>query len=213
MARALYAPCRYHSRLTLLPKAFTMKTISAIVLAGGRATRMQGRDKGLVPWRGQPLIEHVLSAVRPQVDEVVISCNRNAEIYARYAPCRNDDIDGFPGPLAGIAACLPLCRQDWVLVVACDMPCLPTDLAAKLLAGADGLPLAVAHDGEFLQPLALLFHRSLAASLDEALREGVSSVQKWIRRQPHAVVHFEDPAAFININALEELTGNHDSPL
>ena len=182
-----------------------MNPISAIILAGGQATRMQGRDKGLVRWRGKPLIEHVLARIQPQVADVAISCNRNAGVYGGYAKCLPDVIAGFPGPLAGIAACLPLCEHDWVLVVACDMPQLPETLAEQLMAEIGENRIAVAHDGEHLQPLALLMHRSLAPTLDEALREGIYAVQKWIRRHPHAVVCFNNPDAFININALEEL--------
>lgn len=182
-----------------------MTPVSAIILAGGRATRMQGQDKGLVLWRGRPLIEHVLENIGPQVSEVVVSCNRNADRYARYGRCLPDTLADFPGPLAGIAACLPLCANDWVLVVACDMPCLPADLVSRLLAGMGTNRVAVAHDGEHLQPLAMLMHRSLAPSLDSALAAGTASVQKWIRQHPHAVVSFPDPRAFINLNALEDL--------
>lgn len=182
-----------------------MIPISALILAGGQATRMQGRDKGLVVWRGMPLIEHVLARVQPQVDDVVISCNRNAELYGRYGRCLPDVVEGFAGPLAGMAACLPLCVHEWVLVVACDMPCLPVSLAGRLMAGLGDNRLAVAHDGVHLQPLALLMHRELGVSLEGALREGVFSVQRWINGHSHSVVYFEDEGGFINVNRLGEL--------
>lgn len=182
-----------------------MPDVSAIILAGGRATRMEGRDKGLVPWKGKPLVEHVLERLQPQVADVVINCNRSEDQYARYAPVARDSIPDYPGPLAGIAAALPRCRHDWVLVTACDMPCLPEDLVQRLWSEKDDALLAVAHDGEHLQPLALLLHRDLQADLETAVGSGMASVQKWIGGHPHAVVHFPDPRAFINLNSLDDL--------
>ncbi|HDO34129.1 MAG TPA: molybdenum cofactor guanylyltransferase MobA, partial [Chromatiales bacterium] len=58
--------------------------ITGLILAGGRARRMGGRDKGLIPLAGRPLVEHVLSALRPQVATLLISANRN---LARYRRC------------------------------------------------------------------------------------------------------------------------------
>jgi len=78
---------------------------SILILAGGRGQRMGGRDKGLVEWRGQPLVAQVQAAVRPLTDDLVISCNRNAPRYAQWADqLVADEQPDFPGPLAGILA-------------------------------------------------------------------------------------------------------------
>ena len=179
---------------------------SALILAGGRATRMEGLDKGLVLWKGEPLIAHVLSAIHVQVDDIVISCNRSFEDYQHYGKVVTDDSPDFLGPLAGIAAALPHCQQDWVFVVACDMPCLPTDIILRLWQALDdNAQLAVGHDGEHLQPLCLLLHKSLWSSLDEYVKQGHASVYKWINTQVHNVAYIEDKHAFMNINSLAEL--------
>ena len=62
-------------------------TITGVILAGGRAERMGGRDKGLVPLAGRPMAAHVLAALRPQVGELIINANRNLEDY-RALGCR-----------------------------------------------------------------------------------------------------------------------------
>lgn len=176
--------------------------VSGIVLAGGRATRMGGIDKGLVTVAGRPLIAHVLERLRPQVDDIVINANRNQGSYAVFSwPVATDADSSFSGPLAGIAAALPHCRQEWALVVACDCPLLPENLAAALRSGMQpGDLLAVAHDGQRLQPLFMLLHRSLLTSLRDAIAIGELKVENWIHRQAFATVQFADPLAFSNIN-------------
>lgn len=200
------AACDYHASYPRSPSEIRMNTYSAILLAGGKATRMGGLDKGLVPWRGKPLIEHVLARIRSQVDDIVISCNRHPEQYAGYGACQADATEDYAGPLAGIAACLPLCRHDAVLVVACDMPLLPDDLVTRLGdALTPDMDVAVAHDGEQLQPLAMLLRRRALPALHRALDQGQAAVHRWALAQRHRIVTFEDPGAFRNFNTLAEL--------
>lgn len=174
---------------------------STLILAGGKATRMNGHDKGLVLWQGQPLISHVLKHL-PQND-VVISCNRNFNAYANYGRVMSDKTPDFSGPLSGIAAALPMCKHDWVLVSACDMPCLPVGVADYLWQHLEGKQIAVAHDGEHLQPLLMLLHKSLAEDIEQQVAQGFSSVYKWILRHPHQVVYFNHKDMFLNVNRLE----------
>lgn len=182
----------------------SLPALSLLVLAGGRATRMNGADKGLALWHGQALIAHVIK--RLGISDIVISCNRSFSEYQRYGRVVADRNDAFAGPLAGMAAGLPLCRHEWVVVVACDMPCLPTNLQDQLWQARDhDQPLVVAHDGEHLQPLALLVHQTLAPDIAAAVADGRFAVHQWIKRQPHAIAHFNDRDAFRNINTIEEL--------
>ena len=58
--------------------------MAAVILAGGQGRRMGGADKGLMDYRGRPLVEWVLAALEPQVAEIVISANRHLERYAAY---------------------------------------------------------------------------------------------------------------------------------
>ncbi|MGD8546878.1 MAG: NTP transferase domain-containing protein, partial [Thiohalophilus sp.] len=60
------------------------KEITGIILAGGLARRMQGQDKGLLPYQGRPLIEHVSERLRPQVARICINTNRHLETYRAY---------------------------------------------------------------------------------------------------------------------------------
>ncbi|MDD3448898.1 MAG: molybdenum cofactor guanylyltransferase [Gammaproteobacteria bacterium] len=179
--------------------------ITGIILAGGRGTRMGGRDKGLVALAGRPLAAHVVDRLRPQVDTIVISANRNRERYAGLGyPVAADAAPDFPGPLAGIASAGAVARTPWLLVTPCDTPRLPADLAQRLLeaCAAGHRPLAVAHDGARLQPLFLLLRRELLADLAAFLAGGGRAVYRWLDSQQPARADFSDcPAAFGNLNA------------
>lgn len=180
---------------------YSTPLFSTLILAGGKASRMNGNDKGLVLWQQQPLISHVLKNL-PK-DDVVVSCNRNLDAYAQYGRVVSDKNSDFFGPLAGISAALPLCKHEWVIMSACDMPCLPINIAPILWQHMGNNQIAVAHDGEHLQPLLLLLHRSLAADIMQQVEDGHSSVYKWINRHPHSIVYFDNKEMFTNINSLE----------
>ena len=186
-------------------KTITHPQFSALILAGGRATRMEGLDKGLVLWHGKPLVAHVVENLKTQVDDVVISCNRNLAIYSQYGRVVSDKSPDFAGPLAGIAAALPECKYEWVLITACDMPCLPPNVAELLWCNIADNKIAVAHDGEHLQPLLLLVHRSLVPNIQQSVNNGNTSVYKWLMQQPHHIVYFSDTTVFTNINSLDAL--------
>jgi len=121
--------------------------ISGVLLAGGQGRRMGGVDKGLVELHGRPMAAHVLERLAPQVDELLINANQNAERYAEFGhPVLPDEIGGFAGPLAGLHAALTRAHHPLVVTVPCDSPFLPEDLVARLhdaLRGA-GADLAVA---------------------------------------------------------------------
>ncbi|NKF23449.1 molybdenum cofactor guanylyltransferase MobA [Solimonas marina] len=156
--------------------------MDAVVLAGGRATRMGGADKGLLPLRGRPLVQHVLDALRPQVAQCWISANRHLDRYAAFAETVADSWPDYRGPLAGIAAAADRCRQDWLLAAPCDTPGLPADVVAQLqFALRDGATTAAyaVIDDNPLYPFCLL-HRSRFADLRLALERGQYAVGRWL---------------------------------
>ena len=123
----------------------TADPISCIILAGGRGKRAGGLDKGLIPYKDIPLIEHVINAVKNQVDDIVISANRNTETYKRYSTnVIVDTTQDYQGPLAGIAACLRRCNHKQILIIACDMPNLPADLATRLTSEMKNKSISIA---------------------------------------------------------------------
>ncbi len=184
-------------------------SISAIVLAGGQARRMAGRDKGLIPFNGLPLIASVLHRLAPQVDEIIISANRHMDEYAKLGyPVVTDGSADYRGPLAGIHAAGQRSKGEWLLITPCDTPFLPLDLARRLLtqAQASATRLACAADDTQTHPATMIMHRSLLGSLAECLAQGQLKVQAWQAAHGCAVVRFTGATqAFININTPDEL--------
>jgi len=147
--------------------------VTAAILAGGGGTRLGGRDKGLEPLEGKPLVEHVIAALR-DVEAVLVVANRNFEAYARHARTIADATPERHGPLAGIAAACAACGTPWLLTVPVDCPQPPVDLAIRLLqaALAGAASAVVAHDGVTRQPLFALYPRHLADAAAEAAAAG-----------------------------------------
>lgn len=181
------------------------RSVTGAILAGGAGVRMEGRDKGLEPLAGRPLIGWVVDALRPQVDELLIVANRHLGDYARYAPAISDGAEGFRGPLAGLAAGLDAIRHDWMLSVPVDCARPPADLAARLLAAAaGGAPALVVHDGERRQPLFALYARRLAGS---ARRAGTDDMPVWRWQDAIGAQEVDCSAlrsAFANLNTPED---------
>lgn len=182
--------------------------ITACILAGGQGRRMGGIDKGLLEWQGRPLIEHLLRAIEPQVGAVLINANRNPDAYRRYGhPLARDQLEGYQGPLAGIAACMSRADSEYIVTLPCDGPRLPSDYIARLtsaLARGDN-PIAVAHDGERLQPVHALLPIALLPDLKAFLDSGQRKVDIWYSEHGYTPADFSDrPGVFANINRPED---------
>ena len=192
---------------------FTLGDTTALVLAGGRGLRMGGVDKGLQPFRGQPMAQHALQRLAAQLGgplqglhSVLINANRNADDYlalgeAGWGAGRvrvfADRVPDFSGPLAGFQAGLDLCTSPLLLTVPCDSPLFPLDLAQRLLdalntARADIAVVQapeVGRDGQpslRSQPVFCLMRASLLGSLTRFLEGGGRKVDAWTAQ--HSVV-------------------------
>jgi len=182
--------------------------VTGVILSGGRATRMGGTDKGLIPVNGRPMITWVIEVLRPQVADVLVNANRNLERYREFGcPVIDDGDREFRGPLAGIASGLRAAGTRYVAFAPCDSPLVCSDLVARLykaLSSADAR-IAVAHDGERLQPVFALLERNLLDDLVKYLDGGGRKIDRWYDEHGFARADFSDVAAtFANINAPDE---------
>ncbi|MFZ5933981.1 molybdenum cofactor guanylyltransferase MobA [Pseudomonas putida] len=183
---------------------------SVLILAGGRGQRMGGRDKGLLEWRGEPLIAHIQRTVRPLSDDLVISCNRNQQAYATYADQLVGDADAdFPGPLAGVIAGLRVARHEWVVLLACDAPLVDRALIDALReVAASGDSAAMVRQGGYWQPMFSVLPRRLLPVLEQAWAAGERSLQKALLREAVQGVECADnDRRLSNFNSPELLQG------
>lgn len=191
----------------------TSEHITGLILAGGRAQRMGGIDKGLIPFHGKALIEFAINRLKPQVSTILINANRSITKYSHYGhPVLMDETPDFSGPLAGFSVGLKHCKTPYLLTSPCDSPLLPFDLAQKMAAELEGnnLELVFAsskeEDGKiWSQPVFCLMKSSLQDSLDAFLSKGDLKIDRWFKELRSGTVVFENPQAFANVNTPEEL--------
>ncbi|MSP86020.1 MAG: molybdenum cofactor guanylyltransferase [Methylotenera sp.] len=183
--------------------------ISAVILSGGRATRMHGADKGLLLLQKKPLIQHVIDRLAPQVDEIIINANREITRYQTlgYAVLQ-DELEDFLGPLAGMSLGLQYAKNDYLLSTPCDSPLLPPDLAQRLMTALHEhqADIAVASSDNNVHPVFCLCHKRVLPSLIAYLAQGGRRVSAWQKSQNYIEVDFSDLSeTFINLNTAEDL--------
>jgi len=183
--------------------------VSAIILSGGRATRMGGEDKGLLLLQNKPLIQHVIERLKPQSDEILINANRKITQYQMLGyPVLQDENADFIGPLAGFCLGLQNAKHEYVLTVPCDSPLLPLNLAERLLRDMFEVhaDISVASIEGDIYPVFCLCKKSVLPSLIDYLASGERKVSTWQKFQKYVEVDFSDnPDAFINLNTFEDL--------
>jgi FdhD protein len=189
--------------------------ITGVVLAGGRARRMGGEDKGLIPFRGRPLVAHALEALDSVAGRILVNANRNRGAYANFGyPVVADSTSSFDGPLAGLLSAMRAAETPYVLTVPCDSPLVTGRLLARLWTALQesGAELCAAHDGEWLHPVFLLAERRLADDLEAYLASGERKIDTWLHRHKLALADFSDhPELFANVNTPEELAALEQS--
>jgi molybdopterin-guanine dinucleotide biosynthesis protein A len=186
---------------------FDKNQCTGLILAGGAGRRVGGQDKGLLNWRGRSLVEHVAERLRPQVGQLILSCNRNHARYRDITPHLISDARAdYQGPLAGLEAAAECINTPVLIVVACDTPLLPDDLVVRLCrALTPEINVSYANDGERDQYLFAAINSHCLTSLPAYLDSGQRRVFHWYREQGCTAVDFSDRAAcFDNMNALAE---------
>ncbi len=185
------------------------KSITAVVLAGGRGSRMGGEDKGLILFDDKPLIQHIINGIAPQTSDLLINANRNIDKYKRLGfPVVQDEIKGYQGPLAGFLSSLNAIQTIDAIFVPCDGPLLSRQLVSRLYDARckTDAEIAVAHDGKRLQPIYALIPARLKMSLSKFLESGERKIDRWYAHHHTVEVDFSDLAeTFININTPEDL--------
>jgi molybdenum cofactor guanylyltransferase len=183
--------------------------ITAVILAGGKGRRFAGTDKGLIIYRGRPLIEHLLHAITPQVEQIIINANRNQDIYAQYGyPVISDALPNYQGPLAGIATALSTVTTSHMITLPCDGPFISPAYVMRMCEtlNQQQAELAIAHNGTRLQPVHALIPVTLSSSLDHYLQSGQRQLTRWLATHQVAEVDFSDDAKYFqNINTKEQL--------
>ena len=187
-----------------------------VILAGGRATRMGGGDKGLLALDDQTILGHVVERLSPQVADLALNANGDPDRFASLGlPVIADSIGDYAGPLAGVLAGLDWAAgqgADAIVTAAADTPFFPCDLVPQLLLATEGMthPLALAATpdakrGTARHPTFGLWPVALRDDLRASLNDGLRKVVLWTDRHDGQDALFPDEAAFFNVNTPDDL--------
>ena len=185
--------------------------VAAVILSGGQGERMQGQDKGLVSYRGRPMIEWSLQTVAPLVGEVLISCNRNRTEYGQFSmPLVADCIEGFVGPLGGMHAAMNKVEglYEHLLVLPCDTPHISSEVLRLLLSASAKEPgkIIFLSAGGRPQFLHAIIPVSLKQALADWLAEGQRAVYRWYKTCEVVQIDAEEYAdSLLNVNRLSQI--------
>lgn len=147
-----------------------MFDIGGIILAGGKSTRL-GQNKALVELDGKPLVRHVMDALRPLVDEIVLVTNTPGDFAFLEIPMVADQYVGA-GPLAGLHAGLSTIRGEYGLAVGCDMPFLNRALLEYMVLQRTGYDVVIPRIGDYYEPLHALYARHCLPTIESTLQSG-----------------------------------------
>jgi molybdopterin-guanine dinucleotide biosynthesis protein A len=181
--------------------------LTSIILAGGKSSRM-GMEKGLVDFRGKPLIQYGIDLLSRYTEQILISSS-NPDYHSFGFEMVPDPVAG-KGPVAGIAAALKSSRSVWNIVIACDLPFLQPELIDCLLENAGSYQAVIPlHDG-VMEPLAGIYQQELAGHFETAIAAGDLALHRILlasKAKYQDVSHLiqKYPLLFTNFNTLQAL--------
>ena len=190
--------------------------IVGLILAGGRATRMNNVDKGLQMLNQKPMVQHVIERLSNQVDELWICANRNIEQYRQFGlPVFSDQPEyAGQGPLAGVASFIPHVPKDTshIQIVPCDTPFIPYNLTHRLSSKLIEVNTWFAHtQGVYPCTQDLNFYANALVSREgldlakQCLAQGNFSLKNWLFQMgAYAQIGFQ-AEHFLNINTPMQL--------
>ena len=169
---------------------------------------MGGEDKGLIELHGRPLLDYIITGLRPQVGAILVNANRNLVRYREFGyPVVEDMLGDYFGPLVGMATGMRAAATPLLMTVPCDSPFIPAHLGETLyraLAGADA-EISVAHDGTRLQPVYALLRCELLPDLLDYLDDGGRKIDTWYELHRMVPADFSaTPEVFQNLNTPED---------
>lgn len=205
---------------------------TALLLAGGRGSRMGGADKGLQNFNGQSLALNALLRLQMQSlppAQIMVNANRNLSAYESLGvPVWPDSLPDYAGPLAGFLTGLERCETPLLLTVPCDVPRFPLDLAERMARAlneedAEAAMAAAPEPGDSTgparvrpQPVFCLLRVELLESLVRFTQGGGRKIDAWTAQHHCVSVPFDqpddDPRGFFNANTLAELRALEQTP-
>ena len=195
----------------------SVNDVASVILAGGRSSRMRGKNKTLMTLGGKRLIDHAIQKVGRWGKYIALNVNSDLEVFEGYnLPLITDTVGGFLGPLAGILSAMEWAEKigcSRVLTVAADTPFFPDTLGPELDTHSSDYEIVMAAtENEFgkleRHPTFCIWTVNLKDNLRQSLLRGSRKIVSWsdqfkIKNVKFSSVNLVDP--FFNINTKEDL--------
>ena len=186
-------------------------TISAVVLAGGRATRLGGTNKALLEIGGKRIVERVVDTLRTLADQILVVGHLADGIDLPRVTFLPDEYPGA-GTLAALHTGMLASHNDVCVVVGCDMPFLSVPLLRRIVDLSVGYDVAVPRIGPHLEALHAAYRKSSLPVIEDALQHQRLKIIDFYslvrtREVPESVLRSIDPDldSFLNVNTPEDL--------
>ena len=182
--------------------------VSGIILAGGKSRRM-GTEKGLIRYKGKPMIEYAVDALSPHCDQILISANSSVYNYLGYQVVEDEIPDA--GPMGGIYSCLRQSKNDVNFILSCDMPLISDYAISQILASIEGFDIAVPwHGKNYYEPLCAVYRKGLITKFEKSINNGNYKILDFIKEVNANKIDIEKenslhPDLFFNANSKNDL--------
>ena len=183
---------------------------TAIVLAGGKSTRMT-EDKSMLPVHGRPMVQHVCEQLEGSFGETIVSTNDPAK-YSFLGLRTVPDTEPGLGPLMGIASCLAATASDLNFVIGCDIPEISLSLAHRMIRAADGYDAVVPRvTNRLVEPLFAVYRKHLSHTAYDLLASGRNRIRDLLDGCRTKYFDIPEDSAPKNLNTMEEYKAYHDN--
>ena len=184
--------------------------LSVAVLSGGKSSRMNYEDKGLIEFNGFSVLSRIIEISKKYSNDVSIIANDNLEEYRKLHPHLHSDVlDNYQGPLSGIYTALSKGKNKYVIILPCDGPFISEVYFEKFINYESNQPILVAKTGDQIQPVYARLDSSLKENLRVFLETGERKIDKWYTACGYEEIIFEkNNEMFININSKDDIEKN-----
>lgn len=178
--------------------------LTAIILAGGKSSRM-GEDKGLMNLNDKPMIQYVIDAAKPLVDDIMIISNQKA--YKNFGYLVYEDIIKNQGPLAGIMTGLHYSKTQKNLVLSCDVPFVSEEMIKELINHCQDADVVISKKNNQTHQLIGIYDKSCFPLFKNELENDQRKIKLALKKLNCKIInldHFDDQI-FTNINSKDDI--------
>jgi len=179
-----------------------MNIMNAYILAGGKSSRM-GTDKGLMLLNHKLMVEHVIDALKPVVNEIfIVSNNPEYETLGFTVIC---DLIKDIGPAGGIFTALSHTNSEKIFIVSCDMPFINSDTIKFIFNNSSQHEITIPVNNQTIEPLLGVYSKSCLFKWGKLIENGVNKLQNLVEYFTIRKIRFEqdeflDTIHFMNVN-------------